>query len=145
MEKKDIKKKTAKEAPASPYVFAVGRRKTAVARIKLFPEGKGEITVNQKQMDQYFPTLALQIVITSPLAVAGLEKKVNVTALASGGGKAAQADAMRLAISRALVKENADRKGVLKKHGLLTRDARKKERKKPGLKRARRAPQWQKR
>lgn len=142
--KKKSSKKPAAAAPAN-YIFAVGRRKTAVARVKLTPSGAGAFMINGRQLPDYFPTLKLSDTIMKPLLALGLEKKVDVTARLSGGGVAAQAAAMALAISRALVKNDAQSKSVLKKQGFLTRDARKKERKKPGLKRARRAPQWQKR
>lgn len=142
MEKKKVsKKKTAPE----PYVFAIGRRKTALARVKLYMAGTGELKINQRELLDYFPTLSLQKLATAALSLTGLAKKVNVMAAARGGGLTAQAEAVGLAISRALVESNKDLRTVLKKEGLLTRDARKKERKKPGLKRARRAPQWQKR
>lgn len=144
MVKAEAKKKLPKK-PVAPYVFAVGRRKSAVARLKLEREGTGEFVVNGREAGQYFPTIQHLSTIARPLAVMGLEKKVNVRAAVTGGGVAAQASAVSLAMSRALVKSDPATKAVLKKQGLLTRDAREKERKKPGLKRARRAPQWQKR
>lgn len=132
-------------AHASKYHFAVGRRKTAIVSVKLYTEGTGEIKINQRELTHYFPTLKLQNAVIEPLDTVGLLKKVNVVANAQGGGISGQADAMGLAIARALLLVDPAMKTVLKKHDLLTRDARKKERKKPGLKRARRAPQWQKR
>ena len=146
MQKKaTAKKEKAPKVVHSKYVFAVGRRKTAISKVKLTPEGTGEFKVNDKAMDKYFPTFVLQQIMTKPLTLLGLEKKVNVVVAAIGGGISAQAQATSLGISRALIKSNPDFRTVLKKEGLLSRDARKKERKKPGLKRARRAPQWQKR
>lgn len=130
---------------ATKYIFAIGRRKTSEARVKLTPSGKGDFHVNQRDYAKYFPTFELQKMVTDPLLALGLEKKTNLDVRVSGGGVASQARATSLAIARALVKEDSSRKTVLKKQGLLTRDPRKKERKKPGLKRARRAPQWQKR
>ena len=156
MTKKTIKKKiekkpgkpkeeAVKKPQAQKYFFGLGRRKTARAKVKLFPEGKGEIVFNQKPIFEYFPTLQLQKVVLDPLSVLGFEKKFDVAGRLSGGGISAQARAASLGIARALVLLNPDHKTVLKKQGFLTRDSRKKERKKPGLKRARRAPQWQKR
>lgn len=136
-------KKPAEKKPK--YCLGIGRRKTAQAKVKLFLEGEGRFTVNQRELGKYFPTLSLQKITADPLEVAALSEKVNVVAQAQGGGVVAQAQAISLGLSRALVKADANLKTVLKKHRLLTRDARKKERKKPGLKRARRAPQWQKR
>ena len=127
------------------YLFAIGRRKTAVARIKFTSDGKGLLTVNGRQFTDYFPTETLQKAVSDPLTLLGQEKVVDIAALVSGGGIRSQAGAMALGIARALVMRDPASKTVLKKHGLTTRDARKKERKKPGLKRARRAPQWQKR
>ena len=154
--KKEVKKKTVKavkpdktEKAAAPavhkYIFALGRRKTALVKVKFFQEGTGEIKVNNSEFENYFPTAALQKTVKQGLALLGLEKKVNVSASAIGGGISAQAQAANLAISRALIIANPDSRSVLKKQGYLSRDARAKERKKPGLKRARRAPQWQKR
>ena len=134
-----------KKSLAPRYFFGIGRRKTARAKIRVYLEGKGEITFNQKPIFEYFPTLQLQKAVLDPLSSLGLEKGVNITGRRSGGGISAQAKAASLGIARALVLFNPDHKTVLKKQGFLTRDARKKERKKPGLKRARRAPQWQKR
>jgi small subunit ribosomal protein S9 len=115
-----------------------------VAQVKLYPEGKGEITVNGKDIKEYLPVYALQEAVMSPLATVGLEK-VKVEAKVSGGGVRGQAEAIRLGLSRALLLINADWRASLKKQGFLTRDPREKERKKPGLKKARRAPQWSKR
>lgn len=122
----------------------LGRRKEAVVQIKLSP-GRGEITVNGKPLNEYFPHFEWQNLIRAPFVAAGLEKNFNVAARAKGGGIRGQADALRLAIARALVKENAELRGTLKKLGFLSRDARVKERKKYGKKKARRSPQWSKR
>lgn len=146
MEKSVPKKKTAKKpAAVASYIFAVGRRKTARAKVKLFTEGTGEIEVNERAFENYFPALSFQKVVQAPLDAIGVLKKYNIKVRTAGGGISAQADATALGISRALVKLDPNARTVLKKEGLLRRDARKKERKKPGLKRARRAPQWQKR
>lgn len=144
--KKAVVKKTVKAAPKpAEYFFAVGRRKTAQAKIKLTGGGSGAFTVNQKDAITYFPTVQLQKYVMRPLELTGLLKKVDVAVLVRGGGIPAQAQAVGLGISRALLLLDPNQRLVLKKEGLLRRDARKKERKKPGLKRARRAPQWQKR
>lgn len=140
-----MKKEAKKPEKKGKYLFAVGRRKTAVAKVKLYPNGTGQFLVNKRTAADYFPTLQLQKDAAKALDAAGFLKTVDVEASAKGGGVRAQADAVRLGIARALVKMDGAIKTVLKKHGLMTRDARKKERKKPGLKRARRAPQWQKR
>lgn len=146
MATKGPKKKTVKKAPsASRYIFAIGRRKTARAKVKLFPGGTGQIEINKQPLEKYFPTFASQKIVLQPLDLLGVLKKYNAIVSAVGGGIMAQAQATALGISRALVKLDPNSRLVLKKHGLLRRDARKKERKKPGLKRARRAPQWQKR
>lgn len=150
VEKKESTKKTAKNAekaspPPKEYIFAVGRRKTAQSRVKFFTDGSGNFEVNGRAFEHYFPSLAMQKIVIAPLETMGIEKKVDAMISVQGGGVVAQADATRLAFARALVKANSDNKTVLKKAGFMTRDAREKERKKPGLKRARRAPQWQKR
>ncbi len=127
------------------YLYAVGRRKTAVARVRLHKKGDGEITVNDKPYTQYFQT-SLHKDILSPLTHIndGL-KGMSITAKVQGGGKPSQSIALRLAISRLLLQLDATTRTTLKSAGYLTRDSRKKERKKPGLKRARRSPQWSKR
>ena len=134
-----------KIVPKAKYLWGLGRRKTATARVKLFPEGSGKFSVNNRESKIYFPTESLQRDLMAPLSALGLEKKVDIVANVSGGGVAGQAKAISLGISRALIVHEPAQKTVLKKQGLMTRDSRKKERKKPGLKRARRAPQWQKR
>ena len=145
---KKVKKKVAKPIPLikpEKYYQAVGRRKTAVARIRLLTRGEKIFLVNQKPFEQYFPTLELQ-----KMAKASLEKmkcldKFRILAIVKGGGSFAQAEAIRHGLARALVLFNPNFRKRLKKSGFLTRDSRMKERKKFGLKRARRAPQWQKR
>ncbi|MBN1325909.1 30S ribosomal protein S9 [Candidatus Falkowbacteria bacterium] len=140
MDKAQIKTKDT----LSKYSFAVGRRKTSIARVKLFVRGKGEITINGKKSQEYLPDYVLQETINAPLKLVNLAK-ADVIAVVSGGGKRGQAEALRLAIARALIKSDKDLRKTLKVAGFLHRDPRIKERKKPGLKRARRAPQWQKR
>lgn len=128
------------------YLFAVGRRKTAVARVRYHSKGQGEVTVNGKPCQDYFPTAALQKMALAPIEFAqGLMKDASITVKVLGGGKQAQAESLRLGISRVFLKVDPELKSTLRAAGFLTRDPRKKERKKPGLKRARRAPQWSKR
>lgn len=123
---------------------AVGRRKSAVARVKL-DKGSGQITVNGKTLTEYFPHFEWQDLVTAPLKATGKEKDYDVSIRVVGGGKAGQAIAVRHGLSRVLVSWNPDFKKTLKSQGYLTRDARVKERKKFGLKRARKGPQWSKR
>lgn len=127
----------------SRYIEAVGRRKTASARVRIVPSSKQGITVNEKPLEDYFPIAEHQHMVRAPLGMS--EEKFAVTALVSGGGIAAQADAVRHGIARALEKNDASRRGDLKKAGFLKRDPRAKERRKPGLKKARKSPQWSKR
>lgn len=127
------------------YIYAVGRRKTASAQVRLYKKGEGEITINDKKLEDYFITKDLQGIIHSPMKIVGQGDKLKVWVKVVGGGKVGQAEAIRHGISRALLEINPNFKKPLRKQGFLTRDSRKKERKKPGLKRARRAPQWSKR
>lgn len=123
---------------------AVGRRKTAAARVRLKP-GAGEIIINSKPLREYLPYFEWQNIVMAPLAAVNKEKTFDISVKIVGGGKKGQAVSIQLGIARALVAWNEDLKKTLKTQGYLTRDARVKERKKPGLKRARRAPQWSKR
>jgi small subunit ribosomal protein S9 len=147
--KKVTKKKVAAKAAskeAARYLYAVGRRKTAVAQVRLYPVDKAEeAVVNKKTALAYFGTPALVTRAFAPLKTAGLEEAFTITILTRGGGLHGQADAVKLGIARALIKHDALLRSPLKAQGLLTRDARAVERKKPGLKKARRAPQWSKR
>ncbi len=127
------------------YIFAVGRRKEAVARLRWHKQGEGEITVNGRTLAHYFPVLELQQLVRDPLTITHQEKNGSFTVKVAGGGTQGQAEAVRLGIARLLVKSDADFRLSLKRAGFLRRDPRVKERKKYGLKRARRAPQWQKR
>ncbi|MFC2001394.1 30S ribosomal protein S9 [Chloroflexota bacterium] len=126
------------------YFNGTGRRKTAVAQVRLF-SGNGAIIVNGKPYEELFPSLEHQRVISQPLLVAESADKYNVVAKVAGGGVSGQSGAISHGISRALVKANESLKPVLRQNGLLTRDSRVKERKKPGLRRARKAPQYTKR
>ena len=129
---------------ARKFIYKIGRRKESSARVKLF-SGTGEIKINNKDYKQYFPTFELQQTIESPLVLVGQRDKCNIQVKVSGGGIRGQAEAIRLGIARCLKQRNIMFRIPLKKAGFLTRDSREKERKKYGLKRARRAPQWQKR
>jgi small subunit ribosomal protein S9 len=126
------------------YYYGLGRRKEAIATARLY-HGDGSILVNEQPITQYFNNATLETLVAYPLTLAGQEKKLKVTLKVEGGGKRGQADAAQLAISRALQEMTADLRPTLKKAGLLTRDPREKERKKPGLKKARKAPQFSKR
>jgi small subunit ribosomal protein S9 len=126
------------------YHYGTGKRKTAVAQVRLYP-GSGEFSINDKSLDAAFPLPAWQTVILEPLKVTENEGKFNVVAKLHGGGVNSQAGALRHGISRALLVSDGDLRPVLRQHGLLTRDSRIKESKKYGLKRARRAPQYTKR
>lgn len=127
------------------YIYAIGRRKRAVAQVRLFTNKGGKISINDAPYQSYFPTYDLQKDLTLPLKLTKTLNKFNISIKAKGSGIRGQAEAARLGIARALVSHNADFKKTLRGAGLLTRDPREKERKKPGLKKARRAPQWQKR
>ncbi len=129
------------------YINSVGRRKTSVARVRVYGETEEKnILINEKECLDYFgKDQSLVETIYSPLKLLNLEKKFKITVKTSGGGIHGQAGAIRLGISRALLKMNEEYKKELKAHGFLTRDPREVERKKPGLKKARRAPQWKKR
>lgn len=139
--------KTKKAASDEVYFYAVGRRKTATAQVRLYVDEKAAdpgVTVNNREMNDYFPTTQLQNIFMAPFRVLG-SMGYRITLLVRGGGVHGQADAARLAIARALIKLDAGNRTLLKANGLLIRDSREVERKKPGLKKARRAPQWSKR
>lgn len=127
------------------YIFGLGRRKTSIARVRLYKTGTGKAMVNKKALEVYFPVQELQNMISSVLEVVGLQGAVDIIAEAEGGGIHGQAESVRLGLSRALIILNPTYRKTLKKLGCLTRDPRAKERKKFGLKKARRAPQWSKR
>ncbi len=125
-------------------VNALGRRKSAVARIYV-SEGTGKITVNKRDLAEYFPSSILQYVVKQPLSTLGVEEKYDIKVNVYGGGYTGQSQALRLAIARALVKINADDKKALRAEGFITRDSRVVERKKPGRPKARRRFQFSKR
>ncbi len=124
--------------------YGTGRRKSSVARVYLMP-GTGKITINKKDMDDYFGLDTLKLIVNQPFVATDNVGKYDVLVNVRGGGFTGQAGAIRHGISRALLEADADNRAALKKAGFLTRDSRMKERKKPGLKAARRAPQFSKR
>ncbi len=126
------------------YIEAIGRRKTATARVRIYP-GQGEIVVNEKPLAEYFGRALDRMILMQPLNLTGTAAAYNVSIQVKGGGEGGQASAVRHGISRALVKADENLRPVLKSAGYLTRDPRAKERKKPGLVRARRAKQYTKR
>ena len=128
----------------SNIYYGTGRRKNAVARVRILP-GKGNITINGISLEEYMPTDVARIIVKQPLVVTNTEGKYDLIVKVVGGGFSGQAGAIRHGLSRALVKANADYKTELKQAGFMTRDPRMKERKKPGLKKARKAPQFSKR
>ena len=128
-----------------PYMYGTGRRKSSVARVHLIPNGTGVITINGREIDDYFGLETLKLIARQPLVATGTVGKVDVEATVKGGGVSGQAGAIRHGISRALLQVDGEYRPVLKKAGFLTRDPRMKERKKYGLKAARRAPQFSKR
>ena len=128
-----------------PYFYGTGRRKSSVARVRLYA-GSGNITINNRPMDDYFGLDTLKLIVRQPLALTGLTEKFDIECRVAGGGVTGQAGAIRHGISRALLQYNdGELRSELKKAGFLTRDPRMKERKKYGLKAARRAPQFSKR
>lgn len=146
--KKVTEKKSTKKSNANKYFYAVGRRKTSVAQVRIFPSssvGEEDLIVNNRDMKEYFSGTIMQATFVSPFKETGLLDKFKVSVIVKGGGISSQVEAIRLGISRALIKFDETLRPVLKANGFLTRDSRKVERKKPGLKKARRAPQWAKR
>lgn len=130
---------------SAQYYEGIGRRKTASARVRLFPGGTGRLVINDKEAAEYLPRQGDVEMMLEPLRVVGQEKSYDIIVRVTGGGISGQRDAIRLGIARALLKIDPDMRPSLKKEKLLTRDARVKERKKPGLKRARKAPTYTKR
>ena len=128
-----------------PYHYGTGRRKSSVARVHLFPNGTGSITINGRTLDEYFGLETLKLIVRQPFAATDTMGKFDVEATVTGGGVTGQAGAIRHGIARALLQVEDSYRAPLKAAGLLTRDPRMKERKKYGLKAARRAPQFSKR
>lgn len=148
--KNQVTKKSDNKFFVGTYHYAVGRRKTAVAQVRVYCEQKGAVdnsglVVNGRQFDDYFTTDSQKEAFLAPLKAAGVYEKCAISVFVKGGGVSGQADATKLGIARALVKYDEAMRATLKVNGLLTRDARKVERKKPGLRKARRSPQWSKR
>ena len=129
---------------AKPYFYGTGRRKKSVARVRIYP-GTGAITINKRDIDDYFGLETLKLIVNQPFAVTGTEGKFDIVCTAAGGGISGQAGAIRHGVARALLQSDVELRPALKKAGFLTRDPRMKERKKYGLKAARRAPQFSKR
>ena len=134
------------KAEVGRYFYAVGKRKTAIAQVRIYPtNAPTDVLVNDKKLELYFSVQRFSDTVKSALTSVGLSEKFNITVKVTGGGINAQAEAIRLGISRALIKFDETLRKVLKAEGFLTRDARVVERKKPGLKKARKSPQWAKR
>lgn len=129
---------------SKPLIQTTGRRKRSVARVR-FRDGSGQVTLNGKPLESYFPTMAARIRVMEPLNLTQSQGRYDIVATLDGGGTTGQADALRLGIARALVELDPDLRGELKKAGMLTRDSRVVESKKYGLRKARRAPQFTKR
>ncbi len=128
-----------------PYFYGTGRRKNSVARVRVYSNGTGKITINDRDIDSYFGLETLKLLVRSPLVALDSAEKYDIVVRVNGGGISGQAGAIRHGIARALLQSGDDARPVLKKAGFLTRDPRMKERKKYGLKAARRAPQFSKR
>ena len=129
---------------SNPYFYGTGRRKKSVARVRVYP-GTGKITINDRDIDDYFGLETLKLIVRQPLALTGTTEKFDIICKVAGGGVTGQAGAIRHGLSRALLQYDEALRVTLKKAGFLTRDPRMKERKKYGLKGARRAPQFSKR
>lgn len=142
---KVVKEEKKAKSFSGKYVPATGRRKTSVARVRLYSEGKNQIIVNGKEYRDYFQMESMQTKVREALDKMKLVEKFDISVIVKGGGVDSQAEAVRHGIARALIKIDETCKKRLRKEGLLTRDSRMKERKKPGLKRARKAPRWSKR
>ncbi len=145
---KEIAPKVEKKSADEVYFYGVGRRKASVAQVRLYAYDKAtdsDFVINKKKLKDYFPVANLQNTFLAPLKAVGLYGKMRATVLVRGGGVTGQVEAVRLGISRALVKYDETFKKTLKELGFMTRDAREVERKKPGLKKARKSPQWAKR
>ena len=127
-----------------PYFYGTGRRKSSVARVRVY-NGTGKVTINDRDIDDYFGLETLKLIVRQPLALTGTTDKFDIVCRVNGGGLSGQAGAIRHGIARALLQADETYRGALKAAGLLTRDPRMKERKKYGLKAARRAPQFSKR
>lgn len=132
-------------AKDTKYIPAIGRRKSATAQVRITPDSKMTYVINGKGLDEYFSVEELRKVVQAPFAAVETKDEFSVSVVVNGGGISAQADAIRHGISRALIKYNEELRGELKSAGYLKRDPRRKERKKPGLRKARKRPAWSKR
>ncbi len=130
---------------SNPYFYGTGRRKSSVARVRVYPNGTGASTINGRDIDDYFGLDTLKLIVRQPMELTETVGAFDIVCTVTGGGVTGQAGAIRHGLSRALLQYNEELRPVLKKAGLLTRDPRMKERKKYGLKKARRAPQFSKR
>ena len=130
---------------SNPYFYGTGRRKSSVARVRVYPNGTGAITINGRDIDDYFGLDTLKLIVRQPMELTETVGAFDIVCTVTGGGVTGQAGAIRHGLSRALLQYNEETRPVLKKAGFLTRDPRMKERKKYGLKKARRAPQFSKR
>ena len=130
---------------SNPYFYGTGRRKSSVARVRVYPNGTGAITINGRDIDDYFGLDSLKLIVRQPMELTETVGAFDIVCTVTGGGVTGQAGAIRHGLSRALLQYNEELRPTLKKAGLLTRDPRMKERKKYGLKKARRAPQFSKR
>ena len=130
---------------SNPYFYGTGRRKSSVARVRVYPNGTGAVTINGRDIDDYFGLDTLKLIVRQPMELTETVGAFDIVCTVAGGGVTGQAGAIRHGLSRALLQYNEELRPVLKKAGLLTRDPRMKERKKYGLKGARRAPQFSKR
>ncbi len=130
---------------SNPYFYGTGRRKSSVARVRVYPNGTGAITINGRDIDDYFGLDTLKLIVRQPMELTETVGAFDIVCTVAGGGVTGQAGAIRHGLSRALLQYNEELRPTLKKAGLLTRDPRMKERKKYGLKKARRAPQFSKR
>ncbi len=140
-----VKEKKVKVDLSGKYIKAIGRRKTSVAQVRMYEKGEGEIIVNDQPAVDYFKKEENLNIVLQPLKLVSKAKDFNFSIIVKGGGTLGQLDAVRHGIARALVKYDPEFKTILKTSGYITRDPRQKERKKPGLKKARKAPQWSKR
>ena len=130
---------------SNPYFYGTGRRKSSVARVRVYPNGTGAVTINGRDIDDYFGLDTLKLIVRQPMELTETVGAFDIVCTVAGGGVTGQAGAIRHGLSRALLQYNEELRPVLKKAGLLTRDPRMTERKKYGLKKARRAPQFSKR
>lgn len=144
MPTKTVKEETKSPSPKGKYFYANGKRKSSIAKVRLY-KGTGEIFINNKPASEYVSVKTLIGLIKSPLKLTASDKRYDITVMVQGGGVTSQAQAIRHGVSKALVEADPLNKPTLRKAGFLTRDSRVKERKKPGLKRARKGPQFSKR